>query len=141
MKCGFSGCKSEATWACKKLWASAKGEVLHTCDQHKPDPAKRGPALQHLPFFYDVQPIAAPTFPGDVTDATTAREFLRWCCATIGIGFHPDIEFTEYEPALGEPDFPPAELRRMERLLAVTFTYLDDVYAECLKMPPFKDQN
>lgn len=139
MKCGFAGCKNKAKWACRKLWAAAKGEVLHTCDKHKPDPSKRGDAIKHLPFFYDVRPIGS-MYVGDVTDATTAREFLRWCCATIGIGFHPDIEFTEYEPALGEPEFTPAELRRLEELLAAAFTHLGDVYAECLKMPPFSEQ-
>lgn len=54
--CGFSGCKKPAKWACRQLWG--KGGTLHTCDEHKPDPGKRPESLKHLPFFYEVKPLA-----------------------------------------------------------------------------------
>lgn len=81
-----------------------------------------------------------PVYPGTVHSPASARRFLRWCCRTIGIGFHPDVDFREYEPAGREPEFEPAELLRMERMLAVCFSMLEDVYAECLAMPPFCNQ-
>jgi hypothetical protein len=37
------------------LWG--KGGTLCTCDEHRPDAAKRAPALRHLPMFYEVEPI------------------------------------------------------------------------------------
>lgn len=55
MKCNFTGCKQPAKWECKQLWG--KGGALLTCDEHKPDPAKRPESLKHLPFFYDVKPL------------------------------------------------------------------------------------
>ncbi|HYE20946.1 MAG TPA: hypothetical protein VEA69_21045 [Tepidisphaeraceae bacterium] len=56
IKCGFSGCKKPAVWECRKLWG--KGGVLFTCDQHKPDASKRPESLRHLPFFYEIKPLA-----------------------------------------------------------------------------------
>jgi hypothetical protein len=57
MKCEFAGCKCEAKWAAVKLFGDRK--TLHVCDEHKPDAAKRKESLKHLPFFYEVRPIAA----------------------------------------------------------------------------------
>jgi hypothetical protein len=53
--CEFSGCKNEARWSCRKLFG--KGDTICTCDEHKPDPAKRPESLKNAPFFYEVRPL------------------------------------------------------------------------------------
>jgi hypothetical protein len=55
MKCGFSGCKANAAFECRKLWGN--GGVLFTCVNHKPGSVRRPESLKKLPFFYDVRPI------------------------------------------------------------------------------------
>jgi hypothetical protein len=55
-KCEFSGCKCLARWSARRLWG--KGGVLLVCDAHKPDVNRRPKALQYLPLFYEVKPLA-----------------------------------------------------------------------------------
>lgn len=55
-KCEFTGCKHPAHWEARKLFG--KGGAIFVCDRHKPDANKRPESLRHLPFFYDVKPVA-----------------------------------------------------------------------------------
>ncbi len=54
-RCEFNGCKGEPRWECRKLFG--KGGTILTCDEHKPDAAKRPEGLRHLPFYYEVKAI------------------------------------------------------------------------------------
>lgn len=56
MKCGFIGCKGEARWRVRQT--VGKRQILLTCDEHKPDVAKRSKRLRHLPSYQKVEPIA-----------------------------------------------------------------------------------
>ena len=55
-KCEFTGCKNRPRWSARKLFG--KGGTICVCDAHKPDASKRPASLRHLPFFYEVKPLA-----------------------------------------------------------------------------------
>ena len=77
--------------------------------------------------------------PEPVRTPAEAEAFLRWCCAEIGVGFHPDTRFGDYVVDGGVPAFDSAEAARLDRLMAETFFVLPDPYAVCATLPPFRD--
>lgn len=93
-------------------------------------PSPEGPGRPPKPW---------PVLPDTTVEALEkwANQFLDWCCSEIGLGFHPDNKFKDYVNADGKRTFTLFESAKLERALAVVFSVFDDVYAECLKRPPF----
>jgi hypothetical protein len=66
---------------------------------------------------------SAPT----VTDAASAEAFIRWCCRSIGPGFHPDTPFKDYvEAADRSPTFNEADAATLQARMDAAFGLLDD---------------
>lgn len=72
---------------------------------------------------------SAPT----VTDAASAETFVRWCCRSIGRGFHPDSLFSDYvEGGDGSPTFSDADAASLQARMDAAFGLLDDPSAVAL---------
>ncbi len=41
----------------------------------------------------------------DVHDRDSATQFVKWCVAQIGLGYHPDTRFADYVEDDGTPYF------------------------------------
>lgn len=68
-----------------------------------------------------------------VTDAASAVAFVRWCCRSIGPGFHPDTPFTDYvEGGDGSPTFADADAASLQARMNAAFGLLDDPSAVAL---------
>ena len=62
-----------------------------------------------------------------VTDAASAEAFVRWCCRSIGRGFHPDTPFSDYvEGGDGSPTFGEADAATLQASMDAAFGLLAD---------------
>jgi hypothetical protein len=74
---------------------------------------------------------------GSLTSEDEAHEFIAWCCARLGAGFHPDTYFSQYEEANGAKVFSKEEIDLCEALMEQAFQILEDPYEVALRMPSF----
>ncbi len=63
--------------------------------------------------------------PPEVQDRESAIAFVVWCVEALGLGYHPDTPFAEYEEQGGQPTFSPAEAARLEELAGRAFGLCD----------------
>lgn len=61
-----------------------------------------------------------------VTDASTAEQFIRWCVLMIGGGFHPDTSFDDYINLKSRKRlFSDKACEALERHMAVAVKFID----------------
>lgn len=82
----------------------------------------------------------------EVRDEASAKEFLRWCCTNIGLGFHPDTLFKDYIDADNKRLFTDLQSIKCDVMMAQAFAAMpsfDEVYSFCLTCDPFRriDEN
>ena len=68
------------------------------------------------------------------TDAASAEEFIRRCVRSIGLGFHPDTPFADYDPPFTDydPPFTAADAAELDRRMDAAFDLLPDPYEVAL---------
>jgi hypothetical protein len=65
-------------------------------------------------------------YAGSVISAETAEAFVRWCAATVGLGFHPDTLFKDYYTYPEQQRcFSGDVAHRLDLLLAAAWDYVD----------------
>jgi hypothetical protein len=74
---------------------------------------------------------------GRLTSEDEAREFIAWCCEQLGLCFHPDTPFSDYEDAAGEKVFSKEAVLLYEALMGQAYQLLGDPCEVALGMPPF----
>jgi hypothetical protein len=61
----------------------------------------------------------------DVHDRDSAIQFVQWCVAQIGLGYHPDTRFADYVEADGKPVFSADESKRLDDLTEKACGFID----------------
>ena len=72
-----------------------------------------------------------------VSDIKSAQSFLRWCCSSIGLGFHPETDFADYIDDDGKPVFTRSQARILNTSLEECYKILPDVCVFCMECQPF----
>jgi hypothetical protein len=72
-----------------------------------------------------------------LTSEDEAREFIVWCCEQLGLCFHPDTHFSDYEERDGTKVFRKDAVELYEVLMEQAFQLLDDPCEVALAMAPF----
>lgn len=65
---------------------------------------------------------ATPSF---LNDREKAIQFVRWCVAELGLGYHPDTPFGKYVDEQGHARFTSAEVRQLVELQGHAFEFCD----------------
>lgn len=63
--------------------------------------------------------------PSTVHDGASAVAFIKWCIATIGLGYHPDTSFDQYVLADGARCFTDEETATLNALQSDAFNWCD----------------
>jgi hypothetical protein len=72
-------------------------------------------------------------FGKKVGEEQDAWDFLRWCVANLGVGFHPDTRFEEYQDeTTGRPVYHPHEAAWLNDQMGRVFDLLPDPYEVAL---------
>lgn len=62
--------------------------------------------------------------PPSVTDTPSATQFVFWCLDNIGMGYHPDTAFSEYEDETGKRLFTDDEAEELDALNSQVFDHI-----------------